>query len=65
MNKNPENMSERELLAAWGRTLAKRCANPSDLSPLSDRENAICDELVARGYDEDTMDDLALLEVQA
>lgn len=58
-------MDEQALLAAWGRIVAKRCANPSDLSPLSDRETAIYDELIARGYDEDTMDDYALLAVQA
>lgn len=57
----PENMTENELLIAWGRTVLKQMTDPK---PLTDRENAIYDEMVARGYDEDSMDDYALLTVQ-
>jgi hypothetical protein len=56
-------MSENDLLIAWGRIVIKRCT-AIFAEPLTDRENAICDKLVAAGFDEDTMDEYAVLAVQ-
>ena len=56
-------MSENKLLIAWGRIVIKRCT-AIFAEPLTDRENAIYDELVAAGFDEDTMDEYAVLAVQ-